>query len=112
MHRRQNRRRYQSKGSKAAAPGCFANAYVLSIRYDTYISKLTLSVDPQVVARAKRYAKRRGISISAMVEAYLAALAEPSSPAIRDAPILRSLRGSLKKADLEGYKKHLATKYR
>lgn len=76
------------------------------------MSKLTLSVDDLVVSRAKRYAKQRGISISSMVEAYLAALAEPSLPATRDAPILRSLRGSLKKADLEGYKKHLATKYR
>jgi len=76
------------------------------------MSKLTLSVNDQVVARAKRYAKRRGVSISAMVEAYLAALAEPSSPATRDAPMLRSLRGSLKRADLKDYRKHLVAKYR
>lgn len=76
------------------------------------MSKLTLSVNDQVVSRAKRYAKQRGISVSAMVEAYLAAVAEPSSPATRDAPILRSLRGSLGRADLEGYRKYLAAKYR
>jgi len=83
-----------------------------SSRYDTYMSKLTLSVDARVVSRAKRYAKQRGVSVSEMVEAYLAAVTEPSSPDARDAPILRSLRGSLGKADLTGYRKDLAAKYR
>jgi hypothetical protein len=76
------------------------------------MAKLTLSVDERVVSRAKRYAQRRGVSVSQMVEAYLEAVVEPSLPAARDAPILRSLRGSLKKANVETYKRHLATKYR
>ncbi len=76
------------------------------------MSKLTLSVDDRVISRAKRYAKQRGVSISAMVEAYLAAVAEPSSPAVAETPILNSLRGSLKKADLGEYRKHLSAKYR
>jgi len=76
------------------------------------MSKLTLSVDSRVVSRAKRYAKQRGASVSEMVEAYLAAVAKPSSPATRDAPILRSVRGSLKKADVQRYKSHLSAKYR
>lgn len=76
------------------------------------MSKLTLSVNDRVIARAKQYAKRRGVSVSEMVETYLAAVADPPSPAARDTPILRSVRGSLKKADLEGYRKHLAAKYR
>ncbi len=76
------------------------------------MSKLTLSVDDGVVYRAKRYAKQRGVSISAMVEAYLAAVAEPSGSGRRDAPILRMVRGSLAKADIAGYKKHLAAKYK
>jgi len=76
------------------------------------MSKLTLSVDDRVVARAKRYAKQRGVSVSQMVEAYLAAIGEPASPARQDVPVLRSLRGSLKKADLQAYRKHLAGKYR
>ena len=75
------------------------------------MSKLTLSVDETVVARAKDYAKRNGISISEMVEAYLAAVADPAS-ASKDAPILRSVRGSLKKAKVDEYRKHLAAKYR
>jgi len=74
--------------------------------------KLTLTVDDRVVSRAKGYAKQRGVSISGMVEAYLAAVAEPASPVTRDAPILRSVRGSLKKADINEYRKHLAAKYR
>ena len=76
------------------------------------MSKLTLSVDDRVVSIAKRYAKQRGLSVSAMVEAYLAAVADPVSPGTRDTPILRTVRGSLKKADRDQYKEHLAAKYR
>jgi hypothetical protein len=68
---------------------------------------------PAVVSRAKQYAKRRGVSVSKMVEAYLAAVAEPPSPAATGAAsILRSVRGVLKNADIDGYRKHLAAKYR
>ena len=74
------------------------------------MAKLTLSVDHDVVSRAKRYAKQRGVSISGMVETYLNTVAEPASPVTRDTPILRSLRGSLKKANIDEYRKHLAAK--
>jgi hypothetical protein len=76
------------------------------------MSKLTLSVDDRVISRAKQYAKRCGVSVSKMVEAYLATVAEPPSRATGDAPILRSVRGILKNADIGEYQKHLATKYR
>jgi hypothetical protein len=76
------------------------------------MARLTLNVDSRIVARAKQYAKWRGVSVSAMVEAYLAAVAGPPSPATGAAPILRSVRGVLKQADLDGYRKHLAAKYR
>jgi hypothetical protein len=78
------------------------------------MAKLTLSVDNRVVSRAKQYAKRRGVSVSEMVEAYLAAVAEPASSATGAAPILRSVRGVLKdkNADIEEYRKHLGAKYR
>jgi len=75
------------------------------------MAKLTLSVDDGVVRRAKQYAKRRGISVSAMVETYLAAVAEPPSTG-DSTPVLRSLRGVLKKSDLSAYGKHLTAKYR
>jgi len=77
------------------------------------MSKLTLSIDERVVSRAKRYAKRRGISVSAMVETYLASVAEAFDRNPLDSPpILRSVRGILKKSDLGAYKKHLVAKYR
>jgi hypothetical protein len=75
------------------------------------MSKLTLSVDPSVVSRAKRYAKRNGTSVSRMVEAYLASISAPPA-AVQMPPVLRSLRGILKTASPEDYKKHLAAKYR
>jgi hypothetical protein len=64
------------------------------------MAKLTLKVDDRVVSRAKQYAKRRGVSLSNIVEAYLAAVAEPHSPAAGAASILRSVRGVLKNADI------------
>lgn len=76
------------------------------------MAKLTLSVDNRVVSRAKQYAKRRGVSVSEMVEAYLSAVAEPASPATEAVPILRSVRGVLKKAEIDEYRKHLTAKYR
>ena len=76
------------------------------------MAKLTLSVDDRVVLRAKQYAKLRGVSVSAMVETYLAAIAEPPSPVTCATPILRSVRGVLKNADISEYREHLAAKYR
>ena len=76
------------------------------------MAKLTLSVDSRVVSRAKQYGKRRGVSVSEMVETYLAAVTEPPSSATGAAPILRSVRGVLKHADMNEYRRHLAAKYR
>ena len=77
------------------------------------MSKLTLSVEKSIISRAKRYAKQHGVSVSEMVETYLSAVSEASSRTDRDAPpILRSVRGALKKADIEEYREHLAAKYR
>jgi len=76
------------------------------------VAKLTLSVDDRVISNAKLYAKRRGVSISEMVEAYLATVSDPRSPGRVAPPILRSVRGILKNADIGEYRKHLATKYR
>jgi hypothetical protein len=76
------------------------------------MSKLTLSVDDAVISRAKRFAKKQGVSVSKMVEAYLAAVAGPAAPVAANTPILRSVRGVLKNADLKDYRRHLASKYR
>jgi hypothetical protein len=76
------------------------------------MGKLTLSVDDRVVSRAKLYAKRRGVSVSEIVESYLAMVAEPPPATAGGSPILRSIRGVLRNVDLDDYRKHLATKYK
>lgn len=73
------------------------------------MSKLTLNVDANVVSRAKRYALQSGVSLSAMVETYLEAVVSPPERAVT--PVLRSVRGILKKSNPESFRKHLARKY-
>jgi hypothetical protein len=88
------------------------------------MSKLTLNVDKTVLARAKRYAKKRGVSVSRIVQEYLdvvgGATTVATSPTVTsgvdssrpDAPVLRSLRGIFKSANLQSYREHLVAKYR
>ena len=80
-------------------------------------SKLTLSVDPQVVARAKEYAERNQTSVSELVQTYLSIVTQPSKPERSKElpPVLRSLRGLVKDDGLdyrEEHRKHLAARYR
>ena len=75
------------------------------------MSKLTLSVDDQVVQRAKQYAKERGTSVSELVEGYLDAVSRPLK-GVKDPPVLREIRGILRKGDREDYRQHLIEKYR
>lgn len=72
---------------------------------------MTLSIDPTVVIRAKRYARRRGTSVSKLVETYLQAVSDPPKPT-DEPPVLRALRGILKSAGAESHRKYLAHKYR
>ena len=74
--------------------------------------KLTLSIEKTVVARAKRYAKQHGTSVSEMVEAYLDKVTGPTDEKPHEAPILRSLRGILKTAEIEDYRRHLRNKFK
>lgn len=74
-------------------------------------TKLTLSVTPSVVSRAKRYAKQQGISVSQMVEVYLASVTSSIDSGQGHPPVLRSLLGSLKKADPKDHRAHLVKKY-
>jgi hypothetical protein len=76
------------------------------------MSKLTLSIDDEVVSKAKLYAARQGVSVSRLVQSYLAAISERQSPGEETTPVLQALRGSLKAADTRAWKKHLIRKYR
>jgi hypothetical protein len=79
------------------------------------MGKLTLSVDPSVVKRAKDYAARRGTSVSSLVEDYLD-LVSRSPPALHTpvTPLLGRLRVELKALhpDPRVYRRYLARKYR
>lgn len=89
--------------------------YVRPKTYDTYVSKLTLSVENAVVKRAKRYAARRGTSVSRLVEQYLDLVSRP--PASQEAvltPLLKQLRAEMKgvSVDVGDYYRYLERKYR
>jgi post-segregation antitoxin (ccd killing protein) len=43
-------------------------------------TKLTLTIDAQLIPRAKRYARARGVSLSSVVEEALRSLASDESP--------------------------------
>lgn len=75
------------------------------------MSKLTLSVDDKVIGRAKRFAARRGTSVSRLVESYLELVSRPAGEAA-SAPVLSRLRGSLSGVDVAEHRRHLERKYR
>lgn len=72
--------------------------------------KLTLSVDQQVIERARRYSTRHKTSISQLVTTYLSQLDSPSDR--RFSPLVQRLRGILPKdVSIEDYHRHLEEKY-
>ncbi len=73
-------------------------------------SKLTLSIDTAVILQAKQYAKRNGVSVSALVQNFLTVVSQPS--AAPKAPSMQELRGILKVADVSQYREHLERKFR
>ena len=68
--------------------------YVLGRGDNTYMSKLTLSVDERVVKQAKRYAARHGVSVSQLVERFLGILTRPPRASLESPPALKMLDGS------------------
>jgi Family of unknown function (DUF6364) len=76
------------------------------------MAKLTLSVDERVIARAKRYARTRGTSVSGLVEQMLDLTVSGSGEAEAAPPILSRLRGSLKRGEPADYLRYLEKKYR
>ena len=73
-------------------------------------TKLTLSIDPKVIAAGKRFAADHGTSVSRLVETFLDTVTRtPEVPS--ETPVLARLRGSLRGADTADYRDHLARKY-
>lgn len=71
-------------------------------------TKLTLTVDEELVPRAKRYARERGVSLSSLVEGALRELTEPEERA----SFVERWRGTLRLADRDDERyRALAEKY-
>ncbi|MGM0532214.1 MAG: DUF6364 family protein [Bacteroidota bacterium] len=72
-------------------------------------TKLTLTLDKNIIEKAKKYANEKGISLSEMVENYLKIIIkEEAKTNIEITPLTKSLRGTFKaQADFD-YKKKIS----
>lgn len=71
-------------------------------------TKLTLTIEESLIDLAKKYAKKEGRSLSAIIENYLKMVTkEKSAFEIKESPIVDSLKGSFKLPDDFNYKNEL-----
>ena len=71
-------------------------------------TKLTLTIEQEVIGRAKKYASLKGRSLSDIVENYLKAITrEVEDEDIEITPLVKSLKGSFKAPPGFDYKKEL-----
>ncbi len=73
-------------------------------------TKLTLTIEQEIIERAKNYAKEKNRSLSDIVENYLKMLTkeERKQKINQLSPIVKSLKGSFKMPRNMDYKKELA----
>lgn len=79
-------------------------------------SKLTLKLDSDVISRAKKYASEKQLSLSRLVENYLASITQKEEDELEISPFVKSIAsGKNIPVDID-YKKeyfeHLEKKYR
>ena len=68
-------------------------------------AKLTLKLDKDAIELAKRYAKRRGLSLSRVVESYFLRLAQSESPPREKLTgVVAELAGVLRGAEIDDFK--------
>ncbi len=71
-------------------------------------TKLTLTIEQNVIEKAKRYAKGKGHSLSDIIENYLKIITNDGAKSEMEiTPIVKSLRGSFKAPSDFDYKKEL-----
>ena len=71
-------------------------------------TKLTLTIDQTVIDKAKRYAKKRGNSLSGIIENYLKVITNDNPESeIKITPIVKSMKGYFKAPSDFDYKKEL-----
>jgi hypothetical protein len=74
-------------------------------------TKLTLTIEEDVINNAKKYAKGKGRSLSNLIENYLRAITKENvSEEIELTPIVKSLKGSFTAPKDFDYKKELTDK--
>ena len=75
-------------------------------------SKLTLRIDERLIQQAKKQARTRGTSVSALVASYFAAL-DADGASERVTPVVQRLRGILRdsSASPDAYREHLQEKH-
>ena len=78
--------------------------------------KLTLSLDQTVIESAKKYAKSNNVSLSKLIESYLATLTNRKQKSSDITPLVKSLSGVIsidEDFDLKkGYTEYLLEKYK
>jgi hemerythrin superfamily protein len=71
-------------------------------------SKLTLSIEEEIIQKAKKYARNKGQSLSQIVENYLKAIADKNLKSEEDiTPLVKSLKGTFTAPEESNYKKEL-----
>jgi len=71
-------------------------------------TKLTLTIEKTIIERAKSYAKKKGRSLSDIIENYLKAITKEDKIEEELSPLIKSLRGSFKTPKSFDYKKELS----
>lgn len=78
--------------------------------------KLTLSLNQDIIREAKVYAKENNVSLSKLIENYLAALTRNRSKKIKITPLVKSLSGVVELPkdfdEKEAYTDYLIEKYK
>ena len=95
----------------------FTCKYRIFIRkFANMYTKLTLNVDKAVIEQAKAYARSQKISLSRLIESYLATLVSKERDASEITPLVESLSGVIrldKDYDVKKeYSDHLAKKHK
>lgn len=75
-------------------------------------TKLTLTIQQEVIIKAKEYAKNKNRSLSNIIENYLKSLTKESEKdeEVKLTPVVRSLKGSFKMPSDFDYKEDLTKK--
>ncbi|MEO2069610.1 MAG: DUF6364 family protein [Desulfurobacteriaceae bacterium] len=76
-------------------------------------TKLTLRLDKTVIEEAKEYSRKRGESISQIVEKFFSVLLDDKNDKEELTPTVKKLKGLLRNTNIDeaDYKEHLEGKY-